>query len=122
MKHTPSHIASVLCSAAFRRTQASQSAQEFAHRLEHPVIAWTWPGSIEALSTEASSTDLPLADSPEDLSAALLGLLFPKTAGRDREWVAPMALLPSGGAAGLRGVDVCELDFSAHAHLYPAAD
>lgn len=117
MAQNPSHIASVLCSSVFRHTEATRSALEFAHALRHPVIAWEWSEPTEVLPM-----DVPLASSPRDLSRALLNLLFPKTAGKGRDWVEPMTMLPTCAPASLRGVDVCELDFAAHAHLYLGAD
>ena len=113
MASNPSHMASVFCSSVFRHTEATREALEFARALQHPVIAWGWSESIEAVLTSK-----PLADSPGALSEALLDLLFPKVSGPGQSWVEPMAMLPTSTAPGLRGVDVWELDFAAHAHLY----
>lgn len=113
MASHPSHIASVFCSSVFRHTEATREALEFARALEQPVIAWEWSEPIEALATNT-----PLADSPGALSEALLDLLFPKTPSLGQNWIEPPAMLPTSTPPGLRGVDVWELDFAAHAHLY----
>lgn len=113
MASNPSHMASVFCSSLFRHTEATREALEFGRAVQHPVIAWEW-----SEPTEAVLTNMPLADSPGALSEALLDLLFPNAPGADQNWVEPMAMLPTSTPPGLRGVDVWELDFAAHAHLY----
>lgn len=113
MASNPSHMASVFCSSLFRHTEATREALEFGRAVQHPVIAWEW-----SEPTEAVLTNMPLAESPGALSEALLDLLFPKTPSVGQSWIEPPAMLPTSTPLGLRGVDVWELDFAAHAHLY----
>lgn len=111
----PASLSAAFCTQVFRHTDATHAARAFAHALAQPVILWEWNEALDP-----SPPTEPIAASAAELSDGLIRLLFGEGTHTGRSWVHRSVTWCSDAQGGIQGLDVRELDFSAHAHLFSA--
>lgn len=113
---TPASLSAEFCAQVFRHTDATRAARAFAHELEQPVPVWEWDEAMD----QSPPTE-PMAASPAELSDGLIRLLLGEGTHPGRSWVHRSVAWCSDAQPGIQGLDVRELDFSAHSHLFSAS-